>query len=420
LTYPHPERVPPLAIKAASFFLLAGLLLFPYTIAGSNFFFACLLITSLIYRDIIKQGWYICWYEYRQLSIAMLLFIGITWLGVLWGPFNDLALHKMGKQINWMFVVILVGLIHIYPALRKYAFVTLSAALFLHLIVCTLQYIGILSIQGLGSDAHDAAGFFGHLSLGFIYGIWSGALLVVARCLPTPWRITCYIVAAYAVVTVFLAQGRSGYITTMACLVLVILKVYFPGHFKMKAMVTAMLLLCLGIFATSYPPTQQKIQHTITGVTSFVDGQWAHADMRIKIWAVSLQIWQKHPWLGVGTAGYPDAARQIFAEQDLSHFQLTPDEQKVFYGHPHNEFLFALSRWGPAGLLILLYLCYQWIRAGWIKSWQHDSINAYLLTASGISVVLHGLTEPSLNTHYETVFAILMLGFGLSSSKQDP
>jgi len=70
--------------------------------------------------------------------------------------------------------------------------------------------------------------------------------------------------------------------------------------------------------------------------------------------------------------------------------------------------------------LILIYLCWQWVRTGWVKDWQHDTMNAYLITASGISVILHGLTEPSLNTHYETVFAILILGFGLSSSKHDP
>jgi len=415
-----PNGVPPFTIKAASFFLFTGLLFFPFAIAVSNFFFACLLITALFYRNILKQGWEICWQEYKPLTIAILLFIGITCLGTLWSDFNALAVHKIGKQINWLFVIVITGLVCSNPSLRVKAFITISIALTLHLIICTLQYFGMITINGLGSHAGDAAGFFGHLSLGFIYGIWSGALLVAATSMRKPWQILCYLLATYAVVTVFLAQGRSGYITTFACLALVIFKVLFPQNLKPKLIILSILILGLGLFASNYQPTQEKIQRTVTGVSSFFDGHWENVDMRIKIWLVSIQVWQDNPFFGVGTAGYPDAAKQAFVDHDLSYLHLTPSEKKVFYGHPHNEFLFALSRWGPIGLLILIYLCWQWVRTGWVKDWQHDTMNAYLITASGISVILHGLTEPSLNTHYETVFAILILGFGLSSSKQDP
>ncbi len=407
----------PLTIKAASFSLLAALLVYPFTIAGTNLFLALLLITSLFSLDLMKYGWSICWHHYKPITIGILLIIGFNFIGSLWGPINDLAFHKMGKQINWLLIPIIIGLVYFKPSLRKHAFIWLSMGMFLHLIVCTLQYQGLLSIQGLGSHKDDATGFVGHLSFGFIYGIWAGALLVAAQSMTTIWRYICYALALYAVVTIFMAQGRSGYITTFACLTLVVFKVLYPGKWKHKLIALGVVITALSLFIATHPSTQNKLKDTVAGVHAVIDGNWHSADLRLKIWVVSWEIWKENPWFGVGTSGYPDAARKALAQGLKGDLEIRSDEEFVFYGHPHHEFLFALSRWGPLGLLALTFLCFHWIRTGWRKDWEHDTMNAYLVTASGISVVLHGLTEPSLNTRLETVFAIIVLAFGLSQNK---
>jgi len=413
------SEVPPFTIKAASFFLLAGLLVYPFTIAGSNLFFALLLIFSFYQISILYRGWEICWHEYKPLTIATLLFIGITFIGTLWSEYNALAFHKMGKQINWLFIPIIIGLVAMHPNLRFKAFIALSVGMFLHLILCTFQFFNLVHIKGLGSGVGDATGFVGHLSFGFIYGIWAGLLLVVAQKLPSKWKYLCYIASAYAVTMVFLAQGRSGYITTFACLILVIFKVYFPNRLKAKLMILASLIVLLSIFASQHTPTRQKIERTISGVSAFMQGDWKHVDERIKIWNIAFHIWKEHPYLGVGTAGYPDAAKELISKPEMAYLGLPKNSLGVYHGHPHSEFLFALSRWGPIGLLILIYLCWQWVKTGWHKDWKHDTINAYLMTASGISVILHGMTEPSLNTQIETVFAIIALGFSMSKGASE-
>ncbi len=407
-------------LRLASFALLAGLLVYPFSIAGSNFFFVIVLIASLYAFDIIKAGWNICWTEYRKLTTGIVLFIGITFVGTLWSEYNALAFHKMGKQIHWLLIPIIIGLVYHKPDIRVKAFIALSVGMFAHLVTTTLQFFNLIHIDKLGSGVDDATGFLGHLAFGFIYGIWAGALLVASRQLPKTWRYTCYALSLYSVIMVFLAQGRSGYMTTFACLVLVIFKVFYPKQLKLKLAIVSLLILGLALFVAQHGPTQAKLKRTVSGVSAFLDGDWQHAEIRLKIWETSIEIWKEHPWLGVGTAGYPDAAKEILAKPKMDYLNIDPAVKHAFYGHPHHEFLFALSRWGPIGLLILLYLCWQWIATGWQKDWQHDTMNAYFITASGISVVLHGLTEPSLNTHLETVFAIISLGFGMSKPKQAP
>lgn len=414
-------KILPLSLKAACFFLLAGLLIYPFTIAGSNFFFALLLLTVLLFqRDIFVQGWRVCWHEYRHITLGILLLIGFNIVGSLWsGGFfdTDLALHKISKQINWIFVPIIIGLVFINPKLRLQAFIFLSIGMFLHLIACTLQDLGVLNIVRQGSNIYDATGFVGHLGFGFIYGIWAGVLLVVAQHLPAKWKYVCYALSLYAVITVFLAQGRSGYITTLACLSIVFLKIWFPHRWKLKLLVFTTLIISISMFIYTNEPTKKKLEHTISGVASFLQGDWHQAEIRIKIWAVSLEIWKEKPFFGVGTSGYPSAAMDMLQKPQIDYLEINPAIASVFYGHPHQEFLFALARWGPLGLLALVYLCWSWLRTGWKKNWQSDNINAYLITASALSVILHGMTEPSLNVRIETVFAIIALGFGLSPSQ---
>ncbi len=418
-SFAQQTTVPALAIKLASFFLLVGLFFFPYLIAASNFFFALLLLTALFYRDIFKQGWLICWRDYRHITIGILLIIGLNFIGSLWGPMDSLAIHKMGKQILWLFIPIIIGLTYYNASLRKHAFIIVSLSLFTHLILTTLQYNGIVTIHALGSNQLDAAGFIGHLSFGFIYGIWIGSLIIIAPQLPKTWKIICYAIALYALVAVFMAQGRSGYITTIACLSLVLFKVTFSKQWKLKLITFSILMFVISIFVFSYSPVKDKIIKTIDGVSALYEGNWERADIRLKIWAVSWDIWKENPYFGVGTAGYPNAVKKIIQTNKVASLKIPENNKSVFYGHPHHEFLFALSRWGPLGLLALLYLCFHWVRTGWRKDWQADTMNAYLVTASGVSVILHGLTEPSLNTHYSTLFAIVVLGFGLSQTRKN-
>ncbi|MDQ6989382.1 MAG: O-antigen ligase family protein [Mariprofundaceae bacterium] len=409
---PHP------ALNIAAYALLAGLLVYPFSIAASNLFFAIMLLIVLPNRALIQQGWRTCWSDYQPITIGILCFILFTFVGTLWSEYTELSLHKMGKQLNWLIIPVIIALVYVQPKLRLHAFIFISTGLFLHLILCTLQYNGVVNISGQGSNLHDATGLVGHLSFGFIYGIWAGALLVAAQTLPKKWKYVCYILCIYDVVTVFMAQGRSGYITTLACLALVALKVLFPGKWKLKVLFLAVVISAIAIFISTHPPTQHKIDQTISGVSAFFDGNWDNTDLRIKLWATSIEVWKENPWFGVGTADYQPASYKLLQQEEFAYLAKGQplSSQEAAFGHPHNEFLFELARWGVFGLLALLYLCWHWIGAGWKKDWQHDTMNAYLLTASGISVVLHGLTEPSLNKQLETVFAFIVLAFAMSRS----
>lgn len=332
----------------------------------------------------------------------------LTVAGYFWSEDSATALHQIYKQLNWLILPAVVGLSFYRPRLRTYVFIALSLGLLVHLLVCTAQYLQWVTIIGQGSNADDPAGFIGHLSFGFIYAIWIGALIVVAQKQSWKWRIVCYVLALYALVSVFLTQGRSGYILVLIIGLLLLWKVFFQHCWRVKLM-----LFCVifgGALMLIYTPMVQKqIAETQRGIEAFQQGKWSLVEPRIKVWLTGVEVYRQHPWLGVGTGDYLLASTEVVQQKEFKHLQVGGDN----FSHPHNAFLFSLTRWGPLGLLAFVYLCWAWLRTGWKKDWQHDTMNAYLCTSSALMVIVHGLTEVSLTGKLTLVFAILMLAFSM-------
>ncbi len=401
-------------VGAAAFFLCLGLFAYPFSVAASSLFLGLLVLLTCVYFKVIKHGFVTLWQDYKAISIGILSISLLTFLGALWSTDSASSVHQIIKQFNWLGLPAIIGLVFYLPTLRKKAFIAVSLGLFLHLIVCTLQSYGVLTIHAQGSSRYDATGFIGHLSFGFIYAIWAGALIVVAQKLSIFWRLVCYSLALYSMITIFLAQGRSGYIIVVLVLLLVVWKVLFPYQQKLKFAAFLLLLVGTSAIFIMHEPSQNELKKTWSGVASYIDDDWAHVDARFKVWATGIELWKENPWFGIGTGDYWLEAKALLSRPEFGYLRQGQGD----YSHPHNEFLFALVRWGPLGLLATLFLCWAWLSTGWKKDWEHDTMNAYLCTSSALAVIVHGMTEVSLNSKLSLVFAIIVLAFSLSKARR--
>ncbi|MCF6208111.1 MAG: hypothetical protein L3J61_01820, partial [Ghiorsea sp.] len=96
--------------------------------------------------------------------------------------------------------------------------------------------------------------------------------------------------------------------------------------------------------------------------------------------------------------------------------------QSQTYNHAHNEFLFDLVRWGPIGLFVYLYLIFSWIKTGIKGQWKEQPMSAYLITGSGLAVLINSFSDSTMTALTTIIFAIIALAFGMSQAnhKQDP
>gem|GEM_PF-5426549 len=397
-------------MKAATASLLLGCFAYPFSIAAFSFFFGLMVVFSLIRFESFRNGIHVCWYGYRSISIGVLCIIALNIVGILWSDDTDTANHKILKQINWLIVPVVIGISSFIPKLRKYIFIVFSIALFVHLVVCTCQYLGLISITGQGSNQGDPAGFIGHLSFGFVYSIWAGALLIAAQNFNLKWRVVCYLLAVYAVFSIFVTEGRSGYLLAFVMLILVLWKAFFHQKIMLKLTAVFLVIILFILLVFFSAPFQDELQQTMKGITSYINGDWRLSEPRLKIWLTSIELWKSSPYFGIGTGDYYNDAYNLLQKTEFMHLRTWSS----YYSHPHNEFLFSLVRWGPIGLLAFIYLCWAWLGTGWKKDWQHDTMNAYLCTSSALAVIIHGVTEVSLNGKLTLVYAILILAFSMT------
>ncbi len=414
---PTSNGVSPFALKAASFFLFSGLLFFPFAIAVSNFFFALLMIVAFIQPNIFQKGWHLCWHKYRNITLAVLIYFLLTIIGTLWSTDHTEAFRLITKGIYWLLVPIIIGITAYlgHQTLTK-AYIAVSIGLFLHLIVCTLQYFSLFTLQQNtigGTSALDPTGFLGHLSFGFIYGIWIGALLIQASITTNKWKYLFYALSGYAFISTFLTQGRSGYLITLAIVALVFWKKYLEKiSFKHMMVLLSIVTTTFTLFLTLNQAGKNKLHKTVNEIQSFYHGDFKEANIRLKIWRVTLDIWQGSPWLGIGTGSF----RQAFENKVKSPQYAKYHMQSQTYDHAHNEFLFDLVRWGPMGLLIYFYLIFSWIKTGIQGQWKERPMSAYLITGSGLAVLINSFSDSTMTALTTIIFAIIALAFGMSQA----
>ncbi len=401
-------------LAAVNGVLCIAALAFPFSVAATN-----VALGIALGLGIVSGSWWLgakrCWCEFRPLSIAFGAYFALLLAGLIWSQNIGWGMHIIGRQWFWLLVPVLVTTLA-DEKWRRYFMISLSVGLSLHLAFCVLQSFGYVHVTTDGSSADNATGHIGHIGFGFVYGVWAAWLLFAGLRSEGKLRWLCWSLAIWAYVMIFAAQGRSGYIVAFVLAITVIIKWYVGrSGWKRAVWIIGMAFVLLS-FALVLGPAKERLLGTwtvMTGEQQDVAGFWQSyaaqaTNQRILMWKTTLDIYQMHPVLGVGTGGLPDAVAALKAEgRSASNFTFV---------HPHNQYLLALVRWGPAGLALLSLMLFYWMREGWRRDW-HESVTAPLIFLPALALVIHGLSSTAVEEHFSAILAVLLLGVALSDNR---
>ncbi len=400
-------------LAATNLLFCVAAIAFPFSVAATNIALGGALAIGIV-SGLWWLGAKVCWSEFRQLSIVFFAYFLLLLLGLIWSHDVQWGVHILGRQWFWLLVPILVASLA-EERWRRYFLFSLSTGLTLHLLYCVLQSYGYVHSSTDGSNADNATGHIGHIGFGVVYGIWA-AWLVFLGWDSNGWqRWIFWSLAGWAYVMIFAAQGRSGYIVAFVLVLAVAAKCFKGrGRWKRIGLFFAGSLIVFSL-AMALGPAKERLQGTwmaMMGEQHDTANHWqdyaakASTD-RVEMWKTSLDIYMENPVFGVGTGGFPKAVDKMIAQGNSASKPTS---------HPHNQYLLALARWGPLGLILLCTLLYVWMREGWRMDW-HKSPVAPLVFLPPLALAIHALSSTSVEEHFSAILAVLLLGTGLSGNR---
>ncbi|MDQ6990614.1 MAG: O-antigen ligase family protein [Mariprofundaceae bacterium] len=396
-----------MTIKIIATLFCIALIVLPFSIAAGNILFAL----SLLWGVISKHWWHGAvklWQQARGLTVCWLAYIILMLLGLLWSPDTDRGWVVIGKQWSWLMIPLVITLCQDKQWLNRILW-SLSIGLGLHLLLCVAQSQGIplpVAAPG-GSSQADPAGLIGHISFGLLYGIWAAWLLHLGWLQKNNWRYALWAVSLWAVVMVFIGQGRSGYLVVLILTMIMAWKLWLQ-HLSFRMLLGSLVVITVALITIMMGPAKERIQWTVDSLKAFSHGDLHDAEARLSLWYVSWEAWKQSPILGIGTGGFPNVTKAIIAQ----HKNLNMGGHDSF-SVPHNIYLMELTRWGPLGLIILLLWLGTWIRMGWRIDWQEA--HQLLIALSGIGLATHGFTSQAVEEYHASMYAGIFLAIGLAS-----
>jgi O-antigen ligase len=162
----------------------------------------------------------------------------------------------------------------------------------------------------------------------------------------------------------FMAQGRTGYLT-LAAVLCVVVWLLIKHHPKLRwAAVVLVVLAVAGVGLSS--GFQQRVKQVATDFSAFQETGVANPiGHRLLFWRTSVDIMKQHPLFGAGTGAY----RQEFLKR-------VSDPTFTNYGayNPHNQYLYIGTQLGIVGMaLFIAMLAIFWTNARKLP-WQRRAL----------------------------------------------
>ncbi|MDX8392621.1 MAG: O-antigen ligase family protein [Mariprofundaceae bacterium] len=389
-------------LNLALLFLAA--IAFPFSVAATNTALGSILVLG-VFSGQLASGCALLWHQQRNLCIALLAYLTLVILGLAWSHDRTWGIHVISRQWYWLLIP-LITIVLANHRHRQIFMLMLSLGLAAHLVFCLGQFLELIDFAKDGSSASDPTGHIGHIGFGFVYGCWAAWLLHWGYLQTAGKRYSAWLLAACAVLMIFVAEGRSGYIIAVF-LPIIVIWMLLRIHTSVKILIAASAFFLLWV-ALTLGPGNARVQWTLQSIQNMQQGNFKHAEERWSLWFTAIKIWQSQPLSGVGTGGYPSSVAAVKASHpELLLSSVTP-------AHPHNMYLLALSRWGPIGVLLLLSLFIIWMRTGRTLNWQHTDTPS-LIVFPALALAIHGLSAPSLEEHFPGILAVLLSGAGLAA-----
>jgi O-antigen ligase len=235
------------------------------------------------------------------------------------------------------------------PRWRSLALAGFAAAMLLTLALSFAAAAGLLPSAGwLRATPDNAVVFKLHITHGLLMALAAMLFMLYARearrhGLRALWTIAAAL-ALYN--TLFMVQGRTGYLVIAAFIVLV-----FAVRFGLRGMLLASVLVA-GAAALVYqvsPALQQRVDLAVTQFSQWDPSRAVNETdsigRRLEFFSASLDIARERPWLGHGVGAFPSTYR--------AHVEGSSRLPSV---NPHNEYLLLAVQAGLPAVALFVYL----------------------------------------------------------------
>lgn len=293
---------------------------------------------------------------------AWLLFIAL-FIAVFYGaaPLRE-AIGVLGKYADLAFVPMFMLMLPT-GVLRRRAQAAFICAMVLTLLLSYLVGFKLLPVQhwmNVVTTPDNPAIFHGYITQGNMMAF--AAFLALLQCrdaLTSKLRLAWGAFAVLATANVlFMGQGRTGYLILLALLcwfTWASLARYFHKLGKVLGwqqgvsflMVSTLLV---GIAYLASPRLHDRVSVVVAELQAWQpnhEDQSSSTGTRLNFYYNAIQIFEKHPLMGVGTGGFERAFTEQIQGTDLATT-----------ANPHNEYLLITVQTGVIGLALLLYLFY--------------------------------------------------------------
>jgi O-antigen ligase len=378
----------------AGMFFSVPLATSPTVICGA-FVLLVWLLSGKFLKDI--SSW-----AHSDMMIPVGLLIVLPWVGLIYTPVPDDGFPIALKTHYWLYAVALGSLLTV----RRHAdflFGMFLAGLSLNSGIAILQFGGILLLKN-----GAATGLLGGSSAWIAFSLLlTTGLLIASFCFlkatSNKMRFMYGVMMLQYFFTLGFIGGRSGYIALIILSPIIVYNIIGQRH-VVKILVIS--ILAVSLLFTS-PVVRSRFWKAREDISQYQQGNVnTSLGLRFYMWKIAFSEIKKHPFLGVGTAGFKNSW-EVYKKDDPS---LPPS---VF--HPHSSFLYMLVSYGIFGLVAFCWLLFIMLKKGWQN---RESALGFASFAFTVVFIFGSLTDTEIIV-FATAIA-LPLFTGISASIDGP
>ncbi len=362
----------------------------PPLIAGGLVILIWVISGSFIkdYKRWIKQDW----------TPPVLLFIILTWVGLIWTNDLENGISFAEKSYYWLFAFAISSIPHAKTFYFIWAFI---AGLSLNATTAILQYAGIVPYLKEGSATGFLTGMNPYISYSLMLVLGMLILSFLFAKMTKNWqKISLVILIAAYIFNLSIIHGRSGYIAFIFLSPILIYNLAGKKHF-LKSMIAAALLSSLFFLS---PTVQHRINLIKEEVTLYYQGHKnTSVGLRLHMWDGSLKIFMDNPLIGVGTGGFEGALKKYRPDPSLSGLD-----------QPHNSFLYMATSFGAIGVFSILWLFVVFLKKGWKYK---GNIQGYSMLMFGIVLIIGSMTDTQILSRITGILFALFMGMQVNEDE---
>jgi O-antigen ligase len=346
------------------------------TLAG----FLCALVVSPALRSTLRSP-----PSLLALALLALLLVGTSWSI---GQPADLQ-TAIRKYLKLLVLPIGIGLSLRDPTLPPRALRWALAGTAWLAASTYLVWIGHMPTSSLGwwtiGDRSDPYAFQNHVTIGILLGFAASACFLAATYRTTlGGRVAAVALGVwFAVPTVMLGQGRTGYVALFIGMVVVFLLRVRITPLRTAAGLGAIVLLFVGFYTVS--PNFQTRTDTLVSELEAANPRSPNG-LRLSFMQVGAKIVAEHPLTGLGTGSFAEAYAPT-ARRDWP----AGSEMAVARHQPHSEFMLMAVQLGLPGLVLYLALLAALARASLAVRGFESDVLALLLAIYVVTSTFNSL-----------------------------